>query len=55
MAENLTKITFTVTKEIEETLTRLKKEIFYDQNRSEMIRNIIIAGVRSLEKDSAQK
>lgn len=50
MATSLTRLTFTVTEEMESELNRFKKEKFYDKNNSEMIRALVSAGMRAIDE-----
>lgn len=45
MATKLKRLTFTVTEEMEPILNRAKKNLFYDRNRSEMIRELVMVGL----------
>lgn len=49
MATELTRLTFTVTEEMEAELRRFKKDLFYDKNTSEMIRQLVAAGIRAMK------
>ena len=49
MSTELTRLTFTVTKEMEPLLDRAKKELFYNSTQSGMIRELIRAGVEADE------
>lgn len=55
MPTNLTRMTFTVTEEIEAPLGKFKKEMFYDRNNSEMIRELVMAGMRALDEKAAKE
>jgi hypothetical protein len=55
MPTNLARITFTITEEMKAPLGRFKKEIFYDRNNSEMIRELVMAGMRALDEKTAQE
>lgn len=48
------RLTFAVTKEMEPLLERAKKSLFYDKNRSEMIRALVMAGL-SVTLEKAEK
>ncbi|MFV0626442.1 MAG: hypothetical protein ACK5N8_03730 [Alphaproteobacteria bacterium] len=54
MATNLTRMTFTITEEMEAPLDKFKKEMFYDRNNSEMIRELIMAGMRAMDEKAAK-
>ena len=49
MSTELTRLTFTVTKEMEPLLDRAKKELFYNSTQSGMIRELIRAGLEAYE------
>ena len=53
MATELKRMTFVVTSEIEEIMDRAKR-IFYDKTQSEMIRTLVVAGLKSIEIDTEQ-
>ena len=55
MPTKQTRMTFTVTREMEAPLGRFKREIFYDRNNSEMIRELVMAGVRALDEKAVKK
>lgn len=55
MPTKLTRMTFALTKEIEIPLSQFKKEIFYDRNNSEMIRELVMAGMRALNEKTTLK
>lgn len=50
MATDMKRMTFTVTKEMKPLLDKAKKELFYDKNQSEMLREIIMAGLEVMDK-----
>lgn len=52
MGTGLKKLTFAATPDIEAILEREKKERFYDRSRSYMIRELVMAGLRALNKES---
>lgn len=53
VATGLTKITFTVTEDMEALFASAKKNLFYDRTKSDMIRELVMAGLHTLdEKDS---
>ena len=41
------RLTFVVTPEIEAQMKSMKKEIYFDRTQSDMIRELVAAGVRS--------
>ncbi len=49
MSTEIRRITFVVTPEIETSLNLIKKEKFYNQTQSDMIRELIRAGLKMLE------
>lgn len=51
MSTELTRLTFTVTKEMEPLLDRAKKELFYNSTQSGMIRELIRAGLEAYEEE----
>ena len=56
MATTLTRLTFVVTKEMEPLLANAKKNLFYDRTQSDMIRELVLAGLKALgEKEAKEK
>ncbi len=55
MATKLKRMTFVVNPEMEEQLNIFKKEVFYDQTQSDMIRELVAAGMCSLKSEKAAK
>ena len=56
MATALTRLTFVVTKEMESRLANAKKNWFYDRTKSDMIRELVLAGLETLdEKEATEK
>lgn len=53
MGSNTRKMTFAVTQEIEVQLESCKKKFFANQNTSEMIRELLLAGIRSLDEQTS--
>ena len=49
MATTMKRLTFVVTPEMEVLLTRFKKQMFFDRTQSDMIRELVSAGMRALE------
>lgn len=49
MATELKRLTFVVTPDMEVPLNSMKKEMFYDRTQSDMIRELLSAGMRALE------
>lgn len=48
MATTMKRLTFVVTPEMEVLLTRFKKKMFFDSTQSDMIRELVSAGMRAL-------
>lgn len=46
MATELKRMTFAVTPDIEESLNSIKQELFYNRTQSDMLRELISAGVQ---------
>lgn len=55
MAGTCKRITFLVTPEIENLLDRAKKDYFYQQTKSDMIRELVRAGIRSLVSEKVNE
>ena len=55
MATGMKRITFVVTPDIEAPLDSMKKEYFYDRTKSDMIRELVAAGVRAMKAEKAEK
>lgn len=55
MATGLKRMTFVITPDIEAPLASIKKEFFYDRTQSDMIRELISAGVRAMRAEKAAK
>ena len=55
MATTLTRLTFVVTKEMEPLLANAKKNQIYDRTRSDMIRELLMAGLAALDEKAEQK
>ena len=49
MATELKRMTFVVTPEMEEPLEEFKREMFYDRTQSDMIRELVSAGMRAMK------
>ena len=43
------RLTLIVTPDVEESLKSMKRELYYDHTKSEMIRELVAAGVRSCQ------
>lgn len=50
MATDLKRITFVVTSDMDKPLDEIKKDFFYNCTQSEMIRKLIAAGIKEIEK-----
>lgn len=46
------RLTFVVTPEIEQQMKDMKREVYFDRTQSEMIRDLVAAGVRSCKADN---
>lgn len=55
MATALTRLTFVVTKEMEPLLANAKKNQFYDRTQSDMIRELVLAGLDALDEKAAKE
>ena len=55
MATALKRLTFVVTKEMEPLLADAKKNRLYDRTQSDMIRELVMAGLDALEEKAAQE
>lgn len=55
MATELKRMTFVVTPEMEEPLNSIKREMFYNRTQSDMIRELVSAGVRTIKAEKAAK
>lgn len=53
MTAGTKRLTIVVTQEMEALLTNAKKEYFYDKNQSDMIRELILAGLDAVEDRAA--
>ena len=53
MYANHKKVTVTVTPEVKQTLDNARKEVFFNCSQSEMIRNLIDAGLSAFGIDNA--
>lgn len=48
-------MTFAVPEGMEAPLSKVKKEMFYDRNQSDMIRELVMAGMRALDEKAAKE
>lgn len=55
MATELKRMTFIVTPEMEQPLDSIKKESFYNRSQSDMIRELVSAGIRAFKQGKQQK
>ncbi len=55
MATELKRMTFAITPEIGKSLDSIKKELFYNRTQSDMIRELVSAGVRAIKAEKAAK
>lgn len=55
MATGLKRMTFAITPDMEVPLNSIKKEFFYDRTQSDMIRELLSAGVRAMRAEKATK
>ena len=55
MATTLNRLTFVVTKEMEPLLANAKKNQFYNRTQSDMIRELVMAGLDALDRKAAEK
>lgn len=55
MAAGPKRMTFAIAPEMEDSLNSIKKEFFYACSRSEMIRELVSAGVRAMRAEKAEK
>ena len=55
METKLKRMTIVVTPDIEERMDRIKKEFYYNRSRSDMVRELIAAGLRALEEKEEAK
>lgn len=55
MATGLKRMTFAITPDMEAPLDSIKKEFFYDRTQSDMIRELVSAGVRAMRAEKAAK
>ncbi len=51
MATKLKRMTFVVTPEMEEPLNYIKRELFYNRTQSDMIRELLLAGVQAIKDE----
>ncbi|MEG1016751.1 MAG: hypothetical protein RSE36_02975 [Oscillospiraceae bacterium] len=55
MPTSLTRMTITITEDMEPRLECAKKNVFYDRNKSEMIRELVIAGLNAMDEKAAKE
>ena len=51
MATNMKRFTISLTEELEAALDKAKREMFYNRTQSEMIRELLSEGVKSLQNN----
>lgn len=51
MPTSLKRMTFVITPDMEALLRDFKREMFFDRNQSEMIRELVLAGMRAKETE----
>ena len=55
MATGLKRMTFAITPDMEDSLDVIKKEFFYARTQSEMIRELVSAGIRAMKAEKAEE
>lgn len=55
MKDTCKRITFMVTPEMEVMLDKTKKDFFYKQTKSDMIRELVMAGIRASDEGKGSK
>ena len=55
MATELKRMTFAVTPDIEESLDSIKQELFYNRTQSDMLRELISAGIQKKKAESKKE
>lgn len=55
MATSLTRLTFTVSEELESELKRVKEEKFSNESQSEMLRELMLAGLRTAVENTKER
>lgn len=55
MATRQKRLTFVITKEMEPLLKRAKKNLFYDRNQSEMIRELVLTGLEVVGDEAGKE
>lgn len=54
MPTNFKRITFTVTPDIKDQLSRAKRDVFYDRTQSDMVRKLVSAGLETLKNKTVK-
>ena len=54
MSTELKRVTFVITPELEAPLDSIKKELFYNKTKSDMIRELVLAGMRALDEKNKE-
>ena len=55
MPTGYTRLTLVVTKEMETRLANAKRNLFYDCTQSDMIRELVLAGLKTLDEEAAKE
>lgn len=55
MPTKLKRFTFVITPDMKEPLDSLKREMFYNRTQSDMIRELITAGIRAMKAETENK
>lgn len=55
MATGSKKLTFAITPDMEAPLDSIKREFFYNSTQSEMMRELISAGVRAMKEEKEKQ
>lgn len=55
MSTNKSRLLVIIEPEMEAPLDQLKKDIFYNQSKAAMIRHLLAEGIKSVEREQAEK
>ena len=55
MTTGLTRLTFVVTEDMKPLLAQAKKDLFYDRSQSDMIRELVRAGLNVMDEKAAME
>ena len=55
MTAGLTRLTFVVTEDMKPRLIQAKKNLFYDRSQSDMIRELVMAGLNVIDEKAAME